>query len=299
MGLTRPPGTFAAALLYASVAPPQTFVRECVSRTAATVAVTLSVRTSSVCAARYSVKDPGAPLTRSTASSWGTPATASLYASATAGSLPMVDAASTNAFSTFSTPAATGLASVLPTMGTFSICRCKDSNLPLKGQGMRFASSSHVAGSAALSKPVVAASSRQSFMAAAAFFACSSGDMASMALMRAISSGDMEPPPLSMPKLIMPPPMDTPSPPMAARAAPAAASSAEAPAPMSFVAGVLPLCYVTPGAAGACSRGAGSGTALRSVGTLRNSSGVAGGAGRRICSGLAARFCCGAEASFS
>ena len=102
-----------------------------------------------------------------------------------------------------------------------------------------------------------------------------------------------------MPKLIMPPPMDTPSPPMAARAAPAAASSAEAPAPMSFVAGVLPLCYVTPGAAGACSRGAGSGTALRSVGTLRNSSGVAGGAGRRIWSGLAARFCCGAEASFS
>ena len=57
-----------------------------------------------------------------------------------------------------------------------------------------------------------------------------------------------------MPKLIMPPPMDMPSPPMAARAAPAAASSAEAPAPMSFVAGVL-FCYVTPGAAGAC-RGA-------------------------------------------
>ena len=48
------------------------------------------------------------------------------------------------------------------------------------GQGMRFAASSQVSGRDARASPVVAARARQ-LIAAAAFLACSSGDMASMA----------------------------------------------------------------------------------------------------------------------
>ena len=88
-------------------------------------------------------------------------------------------------------PALTGVASVVPTSGTFSIWRCRDSNLPRTGQGILFASASHVALSCACARPAWELSSSASFIAAAAFLDCSWGSMASMAWTRAISSGVM------------------------------------------------------------------------------------------------------------